>query len=108
MRDGLGINFQFTAPYTPHQKSKIERSFATSYGGIQAMLNAAGIHGKLRSFLWAEAANYENDTDNVLIKKRNGSSPHKSFWGNSQDIRITCANSEKSGKFKMETKLLES
>ena len=44
MRDGLGVNFQFTAPYTPQQNSTIKRSFATSYGRIRAMLNATGIH----------------------------------------------------------------
>ena len=57
MRDGLGVIFQFTAPYTPQQNGTIELSFAMSYGRIQAMLNAAGIHGELRSFLWTEAAN---------------------------------------------------
>ena len=81
MRDSLGVNFQFTAPYTLQQNGTIERSFATSYERIQAMLNSAGIHGELRSFLWTKAANYKNDTDNVLIKKRNGSSPHKRFFG---------------------------
>ena len=58
MRDGLGVNAQFTAPHTPQQNSTIERSFATSYGRIQAMLNATRIHGELEIFLWAEAANY--------------------------------------------------
>ena len=45
------------------------------------MLNAAGIHGTLRNYLWAEATNYENDTNNVLIKRRNGSSPHEKNYG---------------------------
>ena len=96
MRDGLSKNFQFTAPYTPQQNGTIERSFVMSYERKQAMLKAAGIHGKLRSFLWAEAANYENDTDNVLIRKGTEVAPTNDFLGNSQDIRITCANPKKS------------
>ena len=80
MRGGLGVNFQFTAPYTLQKNGTIECSFATSYGRIRAILNTTGIHDTLRSFLWAELEN-ENATDNVLIKGKNSSSPHKRFFG---------------------------
>ena len=94
MCDGLDVNIQFTASYIQQQNGTMKRSFVMSYGCIQVMLNATGIHGELRSFLWLEAANYKNDTDNVSIEKRNGSGP---LLGNSRDFRITCTNLEKSG-----------
>ena len=33
-QDGLGIMFQFTAPYTPQHNRSVKRSFATLYGCI--------------------------------------------------------------------------
>ena len=46
--EGLGLTFQMTAPYTPQHNGGIERSFATSYGWMRAMLNSVGIYGKLK------------------------------------------------------------
>jgi gag-polypeptide of LTR copia-type len=37
----LKIKFEFTAPHTPQQNGKVERKFATLYGKMRAMLNAA-------------------------------------------------------------------
>ena len=39
-RQGLGIKFKFTAKNTPQHNSQVERSFATLFGKIQAMMRA--------------------------------------------------------------------
>ena len=77
---GLGITFQFTAPNTPQQNGAIEQSFAMSYGRMRANLNAAGIRGELRQRLWAEAANYENDTKNFMVTRKTDMSSHERFF----------------------------
>ena len=66
----MGIIFEFTSPDTPQYNGTIERSFATSYGRIRSIFDSCGIVGKLRHSLWAEAANYENDTRNLLVNSR--------------------------------------
>ena len=81
IKEGLGINFQFTAPYTPQHNGSIERSFATSYGRMRAMLNASGIKGNLRQTLWAEAANFENDTDNIMVDRNDEACAYEKFYG---------------------------
>jgi transposase InsO family protein len=45
--------FEYIAPNTPQQNSKIERKFATLYGKIRSVLNAAGFPAFLRSRLWS-------------------------------------------------------
>ena len=48
---------------------------------MRAILNAAEIHGELRERLWAETANYENDTENVMVLRMTDMSPHERFFG---------------------------
>jgi hypothetical protein len=42
------IKFEYTAPNTPQQNGKIEQKFATLYGKIRSVLNAAGFPAILR------------------------------------------------------------
>jgi hypothetical protein len=37
----LGINFEYTGPGTPQYNGRVERKFATLYGCVRTMLNAA-------------------------------------------------------------------
>jgi transposase InsO family protein len=50
----LGIARRFTAPYSPHQNGKMERSWGTIFGMVRAMLAWAG----LPNSLWASAATH--------------------------------------------------
>ena len=38
-QEGLGIDFEYTAPGTPQQNGCVERKFATLFNRVQAMLN---------------------------------------------------------------------
>ena len=76
----MGITYEFTAPDTPPHNGIIERSFATSYGRMRAMFHACGINGGLRYSLWAEAANYENDTRNLLVNGKDEKCQHENFF----------------------------
>ena len=38
---GLGITFEYTARNTPQQNGQVERSFATLYGKMRAMMRSA-------------------------------------------------------------------
>ncbi|MFN9902870.1 MAG: hypothetical protein ACK55Z_29645, partial [bacterium] len=40
---GVSVKFEYSAPETPQQNGKVERKFATLFGRIRAMLNAAGL-----------------------------------------------------------------
>ena len=44
--EGLRITFEYTAPNTPQQNGKVERRFATFYGRIRSMNEAAGLKKK--------------------------------------------------------------
>jgi hypothetical protein len=37
----INVNFEFIAPHSPQQNGKIERKFATLWGKVRSMLNAA-------------------------------------------------------------------
>ena len=74
---GLGITFQFTAPYTPQHNRNIERSFATLYGQMRAMMNLNGIEGDFCQTLWDEAANFENNTRNITVNCNDNACPYK-------------------------------
>ena len=42
-KEGLRIKFKYTARNMPQQNGQVERSFATLYGKMRAMMNAAGM-----------------------------------------------------------------
>ena len=72
----LGIKFEFTAPNTPQQNGKVERSFATLYGRVRAMMNNAGFHAEYRSGLWTECAATATKLSNLLT----GSDGHSAYY----------------------------
>jgi hypothetical protein len=41
IQEQLGINFEYTGPGTPQFNGRVERKFATLYGRVRTMLNAA-------------------------------------------------------------------
>ena len=69
-QEGLGITFQFTALYTPQHNRSVERSFATSYGCIRAMLNSKNIQGKLRQSLWPAYSKHLQAFGKIGIAKK--------------------------------------
>jgi hypothetical protein len=80
-KEGLGIQFEFTAPGTPQQNGKVERKFATLYARVRAMLNQAGVTETLRHGLWAEAAATATLIENAVVTKQRNKSPHEEFYG---------------------------
>ena len=67
----LGITFEYTAPDTPQHNGRVERKFATLYGRMRAMLNAAGLEATLRKGVWAECGNAATRNENLSISTRN-------------------------------------
>ena len=67
---GWGIKFEYTAPRTPQQNGRVERKFATLYGRVRAMMNAAGLLGHLRHGLWAECAATATTLENLTVTNR--------------------------------------
>jgi transposase InsO family protein len=54
LKEGLGIQFEWTAPGTPQQNGRVERKFATLFGRVRAMFKAAGLDESKRKGLWPE------------------------------------------------------
>jgi hypothetical protein len=50
-REGLGINFEFTAPGTHQHNGVVERAFATLFGRVRAMMNEAKFPESFRKHL---------------------------------------------------------
>ena len=80
-KQGLGLEFEFTAPDTPQQNGRVERKFATLYGRVRAMLNRAQVTPNMRSKLWAEAAKSAEDVENLSVAPGESEPPHKQFFG---------------------------
>ena len=78
-KQGLGIDFEFTAPGTPQHNGVVERAFATLFGRVRAMLNEAKFPDKLRADLWTECANTATDIDNLIVSDK--TSPYQAFHG---------------------------
>ena len=78
-REGLGINFEFTAPGTPQHNGVVERAFATLFGRVRAMMNEAKFPEGLRKDLWTECANTATDIDNLIVSDK--ISPYQAFHG---------------------------
>ena len=86
----LTIFFEFMAPGTPQQNGGIERSFATLYGKVCAMLNSAGFDETTIGKLWAEAVNCATANENVTSPTRGELSSYEKF------IDVLLAHSVKS------------
>ena len=75
-KEGLGIKFEYTARNTPQHNGKIERSFATLYRKIQAMLQVAGMKQYEKERYWIEAASTATKVNNLLIMKGEMEGPY--------------------------------
>ena len=74
------VKFEYSAPETPQQNGKVERKFATLFGRIRAMLNAAGLEGELRQRVWAEAAKTATINDGIIVTSRNEKPSYERFY----------------------------
>jgi len=80
-QEGLGIDFEYTAPGTPQQNGRVERKFATLFNRVRAMLNGGKFSPYLRNGLWAEAANTATYLENHLITPNRSLTPYQQFFG---------------------------
>jgi hypothetical protein len=71
------ITFELTAPNTPQQNGKLERKFATLYGKVCSMLNAAGFSQALHHALWAQAAKTTTHLENIIVDETGNTSSEK-------------------------------
>ena len=78
---GLGVTFKYTAQNTPQQNGKVERTFATLYSRMRAMMEAAGFEYDQQIELWREAASTATKLSNVMVTKSTKKSPHERFFG---------------------------
>jgi hypothetical protein len=69
IQEQLGINFEYTRPGKPQFNVGVERKFATLYGCVRTMLNAARLPKDFRECVWAEAAKYATEVENVMTTK---------------------------------------
>ena len=80
-KEGLDVEFEFTAPDTPQQNGKVERKFATLYGKVRSMLNRARLPERWRSGIWAEAAATATFNENLLVTKDKSKPSYELFFG---------------------------
>ena len=80
-KQGFGITFEYTSPNTPQQNGRVERKFATLYGRVRSMMNAARFTGGLRSNLWAECARTATNLDNIDCDNKEKIPRYKRFMG---------------------------
>ena len=102
------IKFEYTAPNTPQQNGKIERKFATLYGRIRFVLNAAGSPAFLRSRLWSYAAKCVTQLENTIVDSSTMTASEKLTGSNTKwfknlvrtfgEIGITYNNQKIKGK----------
>ena len=80
-KEGLGVTFEYTAPKTPQQNGRVERGFATLYGQVRSMLNAARLNKEFRRGLWAKCACTACDLDNLDCDNKAGKPCYTEFYG---------------------------
>ena len=86
-KEGLGITFEYTARNTPQQNGQVERSFATLYGKVRAMLSATGMTQAEKERYWIEAAATATKVDNLLIRKGETKGPYRRFYRQDPDYQ---------------------
>jgi hypothetical protein len=79
-KEGLPVEVEFTSPNTPEQNGQVERSFATLWGRVRAMLNNSGVEKDFRNELWAECASTATKLSNLIVRTKEGS-PFELFYG---------------------------
>jgi len=80
-KNGLGIEFEFTAPNTPQQNGRVERKFATFWGRMRAMMAGGDFSLSMKQLLWCEAANTTTDFDNFNATEGSSLGSAIKFWG---------------------------
>jgi len=65
-RDGLGIQFEWTAQGTPQQNGRVERKFKTLYGRVRAMFKEAGLTEEIKNGIWSEGASTATLLENII------------------------------------------
>ena len=78
--DLCGIKFEFTASRTPQQNGRCERKIALLTARSRAMLNAAHLEGKLRSYVASEAITTANDIENILLSRQQEDPAYRAFY----------------------------
>ncbi len=81
LKDGLGIQFEWTAPGTPQQNGRVERKFATLYGRLRAMMKAVKLPTKIRQGVWAEAARTATLLENLFCTPLKDVPAYERFFG---------------------------
>jgi transposase InsO family protein len=78
---GLGIQFEYTAPGTPQHNGHVERKFATLYGrAVRSMLNEANLKQSRRTGIWTEAARTATLLDTILVLASKPEASYSAFF----------------------------
>jgi hypothetical protein len=81
VRVPLGIHFEYTAPGTPQYNGCVERKFATLYGWVRTMLNAAKLLKDIRQGVWAECAKMASDIEDMVVIPNTPIAAFNQFYG---------------------------
>ena len=76
--EGLGVSFEYTAPYTPQQNGRAERMLATLFGRCRSMLNTARLGESKRRLLWSECAATATKLQNITMEDTK--TPHQHLF----------------------------
>ena len=75
------IKFEYTPQDTPQFNGVIERAFATLYGRVRSLNNAAGLTPTLRNGLWTKCANTATLMDNLTLTQGRNQPPYVMYHG---------------------------
>jgi hypothetical protein len=78
--EGLGINFEYTAPNTQQHNGRGEKKFASLFGRMRSMLNGAKLTDSLRKGLWAECANCATVNENLSVSPTTETPSYERFF----------------------------
>jgi hypothetical protein len=81
IQEQLGIDFEYTGPGTPQFNGQVKRYFATLYGCIRTMWNAARLPKALREGVCVEAAKYATEVENVIVMTTKPIAALHQFYG---------------------------
>ncbi len=77
----LGIQLEYTSPYTPQFNGSVEREITSIREGGMAQLFAANLTQELQKKLWAESFLCRMTTKNILVTAPTNKSPDELFTG---------------------------
>ena len=80
-QEGLGVDFEFTAPGLPQQKGCIECEVATLFNWVCTMINGRKIDAYLQNGLWAKATNTAMLLENSLLYLNRNLIPFQQSFG---------------------------